>query len=247
MLAADYLNALREVLDRIERTQFDKIDQAAEWIVESVLAGGVWHLHDTGHLVSQELVHRAGGLLLVTPLTYSFGVHNPVRSSEKRQARHPSRSDRVAGLGQRIVESSNMMEGDVLTIGSVSGRNAASIDLALAAREAGIKVIAVTSLAYSSAVTSTHPSGRRLFEVADLAIDNCGVPGDAVLQVEGLEAPFGPTSGISAACICWCICAQVVEKLLERGHKPHVFKSVNLDGGAEFNRLAEEEFRKTGV
>ena len=61
MLAVDYLNVVRHVLDRIQHTQLEPIDRAAEAIVESALAGGAWHLHDTGHMVSQELVHRAGG------------------------------------------------------------------------------------------------------------------------------------------------------------------------------------------
>jgi len=247
MLAVGYLDVVRGVLDRIQQTQLDRIDQAAELIAESAIQGGAWHLHDTGHMVSQELVHRAGGLLMIVPLTYSFGVNNPVRASEKRKAKETVRGDRIAGVGKRIVESSNMAPGDVLTIGSVSGRNASSIDLALAAREAGIKVVAVTSIAYSSSVTSTHPSGKRLFEAADIALDNCGVPGDAALEVEGLDTPFGPTSGIGAACVCWCVCAQVVERLLARGHKPHVFRSANLDGGPEFNRAAEDGFRKTGL
>ena len=247
MLARDYLDVLRDVLTRIEETQLDKIDQAAEWIAESAVNGGAWHLHDTGHLVSQELNHRAGGLLLVNPLTYSFGVNNPVRPRETRAGKEHVRGDRISGIGSRIVESSNMVEGDVLTIGSVSGRNAMSIDLAIAAREAGIKVVAVTSLTYSSQVTSTHPSGKRLFEAAELALDNCAVKGDAALEVEGLDTPFGPTSGIGAATVCWCVCAQVVEKLLARGHKPHVFRSANLDGGPEFNKAAEEGFRRTGV
>jgi uncharacterized phosphosugar-binding protein len=247
MLAVDYLDVVRGVLDRIQHTQLESIDQAAQLVVDSVTDGGAWHLHDTGHMVSQELIHRAGGLMLIAPLTYSFGVNNPVRSSEKRKPKAAVRGDRIADIGRRIVESSNMVAGDVLTIGSVSGRNAASIDLALAAREAGIKVIAVTSVTYSSSVASTHPSGKRLFEAADLALDNCGVVGDAALEVAGLDAPFGPTSGIGAACVCWCLCAQVVERLLALGHKPHVFKSVNLDGGAEFNRAAEEGFRTTGI
>jgi uncharacterized phosphosugar-binding protein len=247
MLAVDYLNVVRDVLDRIQQTQLDAIDAAAELIAASAVEGGAWHLHDTGHMVSQELIHRAGGLLLITPLTYSFGVNNPVRASEKRKGKETVRGDRIVGVGQRIVESSNMLPGDVLTIGSVSGRNASSIDLALAAREAGIKVVAVTSVAYSSSVSSTHPSGLRLFEAADLALDNCGVPGDAALTVEGLDTPFGPTSGIGAACVCWCVCAQVVERLLARGHKPSVFKSANLDGGPEFNRAAEEGFRQRGL
>ena len=97
MLAADYLDAIREVLARIEQTQLDSIDRAAELVAESALAGGVWHLHDTGHLVSQELVHRAGGLMLVAPLTYSFGVNNPVRTSERRKAGQTIRGDRLAG------------------------------------------------------------------------------------------------------------------------------------------------------
>ncbi|MBM3497285.1 MAG: sugar isomerase domain-containing protein [Armatimonadetes bacterium] len=247
MLAVDYLNVVREVLDRIQQTQLEGIDEAAALIAASAVDGGAWHLHDTGHMVSQELIHRAGGLLLITPLTYSFGVNNPVRASEKRQAKETVRSDRIVGVGQRIIESSNMAPGDVLMIGSVSGRNASSIDLALAAREAGIKVVAVTSLAYSSSVASTHPSGLRLFEAADVALDNCGVPGDAALGVAGLDTPFGPTSGIGAACVCWCVCAQVVQRLLAMGHKPHVFKSANLDGGPEFNRAAEEAFRKSGL
>jgi len=247
MLANDYLKVIRDVLDRIEKTQMESIVQAAEMVVESALAGGAWHLHDTGHLVSRELIHRAGGLLLINALDVSFSVSDPVRPSERRKQKAVARGDRIAGLAEHIVRASNLVEGDVLTIGSVSGRNASSIDLALAAREAGVKVIAVTSLAYSSSVTSTHPTGKRLFEVADLAIDNCGVPGDAAIEVKGLDTPFGPTSGIGAAMVCWCICAQVVERLLALGHKPHLFKSANLDGGMEFNEKAEEEFRQTGI
>jgi len=247
MLAQRYLDTLRAVLQRIEETQLEAVDRAAELIAASVLEGGAWHLHDTGHMVSQELVHRAGGLLMITPLTYSFGVNDPVRASARRRQKAPTRGDRLTGVGERILDASNVQPGDVLMIGSVSGRNASSIDLALAARERGVKVIAVTSIGYSREVTSTHPSGQRLFEAADIALDNCGVKGDAALEVEGLDTQFGPTSGIGAAMVCWCVCAQVVERLLAKGHKPHVFMSANLDGGAEFNQRAEEEYRESGV
>ncbi len=247
MLAQDWLNAVRDVLQRIEETQMDKINKVAQWIAESAVEGGAWHLHDTGHMVSQELIHRAGGLLLINPLTYSFGVNNPVRPRDNRKGKEHVRGDRISGIGKRIVESSNMVAGDVLTVGSVSGRNAASIDLALAAREAGIKVFAVTSLTYSSSVTSTHPSGKRLFEAAEIAIDNCAAKGDAALDVDGLEVPFGPTSGMGAASVCWCVCSQVVEKLVAMGRKPSVFMSANLDGGPEFNAKAGEQFKTTGV
>ncbi len=246
MLATRYLDTIRGVLDKIEKTQLAAIDAAGELIAESVANGGVLHLHDTGHLVQQEAVHRAGGLLLVTPLQYSFGVHNAGPAAGRR-GKPAQRPDRVLGLAEHVLDASNVRGGDVLVFGSVSGRNARDIELALEAKRRGVKLIAVTSVAYSSAQESTHPSGKRLFECADVVIDNCGIVGDAALDVEGLDTRFGPTSGIAAAAIIWMLGAAVVEKLLARGLKPHVYKSVNLEGGAEFNAQAEAEFRETGV
>src|SRR5258707_2796785 len=40
------------------------------------------------------------------------------------------------------------------------------------------------SLAHTQHVGSRHPSGKRLFEIADVVIDNCGVFGDASLPLE---------------------------------------------------------------
>lgn len=245
-LAQAYLNAIRHVLEQIETTQMDAIQRAADTIVESLLNDGVVHLHDTGHLVQREAVHRAGGLLLMTPLEYGFSVHNagPATARRKAEAKRP---DRVLGLAEVVLENSKVRSGDVLIFGSVSGRNARDVELALAAKARGVRVIAITSVAHSSAEESTHPSGKRLFEVADVVIDNCGIVGDAALEVEGLDARFGPTSGIAAATIVWMLSAAVIQGLLAAGKKPHVYKTVNLEGGAEFNRAAEEEFRDTGV
>lgn len=50
----------------------------------------------------------------------------------------------------------------------------------------GAKIIVLTNMDYSTKVESRHPSGKKLYEIGDVVIDNCGNYGDAVLEVDGL-------------------------------------------------------------
>jgi Uncharacterized protein containing SIS (Sugar ISomerase) phosphosugar binding domain len=83
--------------------------------------------------------------------------------------------------------------------------------------------------------------------VVDVAIDNCGVVGDAVLEVEGIDVKVCPTSGITGIFILWLLMAEVIEMLLNRGIKPHIYKSINFDDGKEYNEKALIEYKKTGI
>ncbi|MDF0752811.1 hypothetical protein NLU14_21535, partial [Marinobacter sp. 71-i] len=91
----------------------------------------------------------------------------------------------------------------------------------------GVTVIALTSLSYSQLLKSDHSSGKRLFELADLVIDNCAPALDAMIEVSDMDAPICPASGISSAVIMWAIEAGTVQLLLQRGIKPTVLKSIN--------------------
>jgi uncharacterized phosphosugar-binding protein len=246
MLAIDYLNQIRALFERIEQTQMDKINAAADMIADSMATGGALHIFDTGHMLNQELVNRVGGFMALAPLTFGINVNDPV--PVKLQNR-PREADLDPALEQIRValRLSNIRRGDSLIIGTVSGRTPNVIEMAIAAREMGVKVIALTSLQYSSQVTSKHPSGKRLFEVADIALDNCGVLGDACMEVPGLHTKALPTSGIGAATVAWCLMAQTMEKLLERGVTPHIFMSANLDEGPAFNEKEKAECDKEGV
>jgi uncharacterized phosphosugar-binding protein len=51
---------------------------------------------------------------------------------------------------------------------SNSGINALPLEVALAAKEAGLRVVAVTSPAHSKDVEPRRSSGQRLFELADV-------------------------------------------------------------------------------
>ena len=125
----------------------------------------------------------------------------------------------------------------MLIVHSVSGRNPVGIEIAMAAREAGAKVIAVTNLAYSQSVTSRHPNGKRLFELADIVLDNHGDVGDAAVEIDGMDQKVSPTSTVDA------IVAALVQKLVDAGMEhPPVFYSANLDGGDELNRKLFAEY-----
>jgi len=134
----------------------------------------------------------------------------------------------------------------VLFIGSVSGKSKNVVELAIQAREMGVTVVAITSLEYSSRLQSEHPTGKRLYEVADLTIDNHAPYGDAMLEVEGLDVKACPASGLAAACIMWAITAGIIERLLERGLVPTVYRSVNAPGGPEDVRSRQERYKELG-
>jgi uncharacterized phosphosugar-binding protein len=91
-------------------------------------------------------------------------------------------------------------------------------------------------------VASRHSSGKRLHEVADLVLDNCGEPGDAVVDVPGLNQRTGPTSDVVGAAILHSVVAQVIENLIDQGLTPPVFVSANLDGGDAHNQRILEEY-----
>ena len=241
MLAVRLLDSFRSQFDRLQNEQLDRIDQAAAAVADSVLHGGAWHVHDTGHIVDRELVHRGGGLMFIRPLSWSFAVHDPLPRC--RQARPPEDPDFDVTLEtvRLALKASSVRRGDVLTIGSVSGRSAPQIELALQARELGCTVIVISSYDYSSQVTSRHPSGQKLYECADIFLDNQAPLGDGHMQLPGYDVPVFPLSGIMAAMIMWLICAQVIEKMQAAGHPPQVWQSANIDGGSERNARVERK------
>ena len=156
-----------------------------------------------------------------------------------------SRMEQLEGYGTVLADSVDFRAGDVLIVHSVSGRNAVAIDLVLAARAKGVQIIALTNLRYSQSVSSRHSSGKRLFELADIVLDNHGVIGDAVCELPGVAQKVGPTSTVVGAAILNTIVVEVCRRLVEGGMQhPPVFYSANLDGGAARNQALAEAYRE---
>ena len=243
MLIDQYLKTIRSRLDEIA-ADTQPIQQAASLCAESLSKGGALHVFDSGHMVSSELINRAGGLVAMSQLSFSLSVSNPVKVRSGR----PAEAGNTLSFGyiEHIFETDQLRPGDVLFVGSVSGKTANVVELALQARAHGLTVIALTAPAYSSKLASEHPSGKRLYEIADLVLDNHAPYGDALLEVEGLDYPICPASGIGAAVTLWAVVAGIVEEMLRRGLKPTIFPSVNRPDGKTLVNKVEAEARRKG-
>lgn len=133
-----------------------------------------------------------------------------------------------------------LKEGDVLFVSSVSGRTKSVVDLAWDCVQKGITVIALTSMVYASQVEPVHESGKKLYEFVTLALDNCAPAAEAMLEVEGLEAHFAASSGIASDYIMWSLTSVCVEKMLSDGFTPGILKSANFPGGNDYNKQVIE-------
>lgn len=137
-------------------------------------------------------------------------------------------------------DETELKEGDVLFVSSVSGRTKSVVDLAWDCMQKGINVIALTSMVYASKVDPVHESGKKLHEFVTLALDNCAPAAEAMLEVEGLEAHFAASSGIASDYIMWSLTSVCVEKMLSDGFTPGILKSANFPGGNDYNKQVIE-------
>ena len=162
---------------------------------------------------------------------------NP-RTQPDRDSTEVSKSEfleRLEGFAPHILNYHGVSREDVLIIISNSGRNAVPVDMAIEAQSRGIPVVAVTSMAYSREVSSRHTNGKKLYEVADIVIDNCTPYGDAVVNLPGLAQPVGPLSTVAGAALLHAVMVGVAERLAGKMSPVPVFWSGNLDGVTEKN------------
>jgi len=239
MSAQRYFEAAVQTLQKLASEQADALEKAAQRIVQAIFDGHALFAFGASHsfMVAEEMVYRTGGLMLANPI-YPHGMNLFVRPLTLT-----SRLERVEGLGRELLRSAPVRRGDVLIIASTSGRNAVAIDMAMEAREVGMFLIGITSLAYTSGVTSRHSSGKKLGDLCDVVLDNGAPMGDAVVAIPGFPQPVGPISSVTGCALVNALVCEVVAKLVEAGHEPPVYMSANLDGGDEYNARLLAQYR----
>ncbi|HPA60875.1 MAG TPA: SIS domain-containing protein [Clostridia bacterium] len=224
-----YFKNLISLLNRTLETQHACMEEAARRIADCLRKGGMLYTFGTGHghLLALEIFYRAGGMARVCPiLDEKLMLHVSAAGSTLKE--------REESLVPLLLEKYPVKSGDVLLAISNSGRNAVPVLLARAARERGAYVIALTSMQHSSAVSSRNSLHLRLFETADLVLDNGGVLGDASFQAAD-GTMVGPTSTAVGAAILQSIVCRVKEISLAEGFEADYFKSSNVDGGDAWN------------
>ncbi|MEK4760650.1 SIS domain-containing protein [Viridibacillus sp. FSL E2-0187] len=231
MMALNYIEQIEEIIKRVKATQMDAINEASLLIKEAIKNDRLIHIFGCGHsqMYAEEVFYRAGGLVAVN------AILEPALSL-RPEATKSTWFERLDGYAKKILDSEETEKGDVIIIASTSGRNSVPIEMALEAKEKGLKVIALTSNEFTNDVTSRHASGKKLIDIADVILDNCGVSGDAVIEVEGFATKFGPTSSVIGFMILQSIIAQTISSLVEEGEEPSVWVSSNLDKGDDINK-----------
>lgn len=245
MLMDEYFSAMKNVLTKAENTQRETILAAADEIANRLEKGGAWHIMDTGHMLMFEAVGRTGGMMAIKPIKITCEIQNPVRYRPS-PARGIIGYDSIPGFADYVLGRANVLPEDVIMIGSVSGYNYFPVDLAIKANEMGCATIALTSVEYSSHLTSKHSSGKRLFEACTYCIDNCTNYGDTLVDVPALGQGICPASGISASYLMWALQSTVVEKLLAKGLKPSVYISNHMPNAPKINGEALERYNEFG-
>ena len=250
MTAQNYFDAADAVLRQIRETQLPAIQQAAHTIADCLAAKHVWHLLDQGH-TRDEFVGRTGGMIALNPILINLDVHHQ-QALPKTRTGDVSRFDYAAYRKgdlpiDYILDKSLVLPGDVLMIHSVSGSRGMPISMAAGAKARGATVIAITSVTYSRSLEPVHPSGKRLYELADLVIDDCGPVGDTLLTVPGMAEGVCASSGLAFVYIMWALEAEIMTALIQRGIIPHVFRNANLPGAQQVNEQIERDYNDSGV
>ncbi len=232
-----YTQIVIDLLQKLDEFEKDNIEKTVALMVDAIESKHSLFIFGAAHagMLSEEAFYRAGGLVVFNPI---FARNLMTDTSPISMT---SAMERLDGYGKVIVEKSAISKGDVVFVHSVSGRNPVGIEVALEAQKRGAKVVAITSVAYSSSVTSRSKTNKRLFEVADVVIDNHGVVGDAAISFETHGIASGSTSTVVGATIINILTTEVIKRLVEKGVEyPPVFLSANIDGNDEKNKKVKE-------
>jgi len=228
---ARWIDHARELLGRVVSEQEAELDRAAGLCAEAIGADGLVHAFGTGHsrIPVEELFPRYGSYPGFHPLVeLSMTFHTQVAGANgQRQAMF---IERVEGLAEVILRNFRLGPPDVLLVFSAGGTTAVPIEMARGARERGLAVIAVTSLAQALGDAPGPSSPARLADHADVVLDLCTPVGDALVALPGLDTPVGPGSTLAAVALANELKVRTAALLHERGVLPPVLTSAAVVG-----------------
>lgn len=233
MIFEKYYSKILNVLEKIKTTQKEKIETAANMVARVIENDGIIYIFGCGHshLIGLDCFYRAGGLVNVSAmLDTDLMLHNGAAKSSKME--------KMSGIAESIFERYCITQNDILIIVSTSGKNAVPCEMADVATKNGIPNISVLSSAYFDDRTETP----KLYECSDIYIDNCVPHGDAVMDIIGTDVKMGSVSTASSSFILQSVLLEAAEIAAKNGVQLPIYKSGNVDGGAEFNKALIKKY-----
>ncbi|HEX7975326.1 MAG TPA: sugar isomerase domain-containing protein [Anaerolineales bacterium] len=242
MFADQYLLKSQDLLEKIRTTQMGAIQEAAQVMAKSIAAGRAVHLFGSGHSVIPvlDIFPRYGSYPgfhpVMDPRLMWFNITGPGGARELLWL------ERTEGYVKNVLLSHHLDPRDTMIVYSHGGLNAAPVEMALEAKARGVTVVAVTSVANHKINKPTHSSGKSLYSAADIVIDNCVEPEDALISVDGLKGNVAASSTLSVVAISMALVAETTGELARLGKLPErVFVSPNVAGVPKTNN--ERVFR----
>lgn len=243
MSADNYFLQITDVLARIHATQMPKLEQAGELMATAIAGGKRVYLFGSGHSVIpvQDIYPRYGSFIgfypLYDPRLMWFNVIGPGGARELLWL------ERREGYAEIFLKSYPLEAGDIMLVFSHGGSNAAGIEVALEAKKKGLTVITVSSHANLAIASRTHSSGKLLAEVADIAIDNCVPPEDALVDI-GRPEKVGAGSTMAVVFVAMSLVSETGARLVAKGIQPVTFVSPNVPGvEKDHNQKVFEQFQ----
>jgi uncharacterized phosphosugar-binding protein len=231
-----YPQAIHSLLKKVQTRNSASITKAANRMKNVIDDGGLVYVFGSGHsaILVEEAFHRAGGLIPVYPLLQTFLTpHISPKISGKLE--------RLSGVAEILLAASKVTSRDMIWIASNSGINAVSIEMAIACKKKKIPVVAVTSLAHSKGSKSRHASGKKLYQLCDVLLDNGCPPGDALL--ESNHTRFSPGSSLSNIFLWNWALSELCHLWSKEGKVLPIYKSANTPDGDEHNEKLEARYR----
>lgn len=239
-----YFHYISELLKQILEEESANILQAAQIVANQIAQNKIVYIYGPGghsNIAAQEIFFRAGGLMHISAIL----DEGTLLSSG---ALRSMAIERITGYAPIVLEDYKLQAGDLLIIVNAYGINAATIDSALFARENGITSIGISSISHAQMTSSDHPARhvtkQNLHDLTDYHIDSKILPGDAVIEIEGMNQKVGAVSTFANAIILNSLIIETVDILKQKGIEPPIWKSGNAHGGDEWNNQFIEKFKE---
>jgi uncharacterized phosphosugar-binding protein len=231
MLELQWLANAHTIMQQIEQTQLPNIRKAATAMADSIEHNHWVHTFGCGHatIPVEEMYPRIGGFvgfhpIVELPMTFFTGITGQMGIHQFLFL------ERAEGYGNAIMKNYHFEKDDCIWIFSHTGINNVNIDIALQAKALGMTVIAYGSAAEASGKTTRHPSGKTIFDIADIVVDSCVPLTDASVTLPHHTDKIGPLSTIAFVSLVWTTISACAEILDSRGVKLYIHPSHNLPG-----------------